>query len=229
MIKRIRGGVIILALLCMAGGARAAVPVEDASRAPAHVRRQAVALARWAVTRSMEGKALHPLPFRPEGMLARPGPCFVTISLSGRRKGCSGVFAPQARTLAEEIVQTSVRAWAADQRSRRLRKDQLGRAQFSVTIPGSPRTVPDPSGYPPGVFGLLVEGGGRTGVLLAGEARTVSWQVREAKRQAGLSPSASVTFRVFRAVTWTENPPPDTPAKGNLLEPEHEGRRRARG
>ncbi|BCW98605.1 MAG: hypothetical protein KatS3mg024_1432 [Armatimonadota bacterium] len=179
-------------------------PLEEAQRAPAAVRRQACALARWAVEQKAAGKALSPLPFRPEGVLAKPAPCFVTISLDGRRRGCTGSFEPQTATLAREIVRNAVRAWNQDPRTPRLTREDLRRAEFSVTIPGERRAVPDPSSYPPANYGLVVSGGGRSGVLLPGEAKTSSWQAREARRQAGIPDGTSATFQVFRAVTFRE-------------------------
>lgn len=179
-------------------------PLDGAERAPATVRRQACALARWAVEQKAAGKPLSPLPFRPQGVLARPAPCFVTISLDGRRRGCTGSFEPQTATLAQEIVRNAVRAWNQDPRTPRLRREDLRRAEFSVTIPGARRTVPDPSPYPPANYGLVVSGGGRSGVLLPGEAKTARWQAREARRQAGIREDVSVTFQIFRAVTFRE-------------------------
>ncbi|MEJ5298691.1 MAG: AMMECR1 domain-containing protein [Armatimonadota bacterium] len=179
-------------------------PLDGAERAPATVRRQACALARWAVEQKAAGKPLSPLPFRPQGVLARPAPCFVTISLDGRRRGCTGSFEPQTATLAQEIVRNAVRAWNQDPRTPRLRREDLRRAEFSVTIPGARRTVPDPSPYPPANYGLVVSGGGRSGVLLPGEAKTARWQAREARRQAGIREYVSVTFQIFRAVTFRE-------------------------
>ncbi len=199
-----RAAALAALLMMLAAPCAAASPLEDAARADAALRRQACTLARWAVEQKAAGRPLSPLPFRPQGMLARPAPCFVTISLDGRRRGCTGSFEPRAPSLADEIVQNAVRAWTLDPRSPRLGRDQLKRAEFSVTIPGPRRTVPDPSPYPPADYGLVVTGGGRSGVLLPGEARTSRWQEREARRQAGIPEGASVTFQVFRAVTFRE-------------------------
>lgn len=182
----------------------AADPVDEARRAPQSVRTRARELARWAVEREIAGKPLSPLPFSPAGMLARPAPCFVTISYKDRRHGCTGSFEPQTSTLAGGITQTAVRAWKLDPRSRRLTSFQIRQSRFYVTIPGPRKPVRDPSVYPPANYGLLVRSSGRTAVLLPGEAKTSRWQVSEAKRQAGVPPDAAVTFEVFPAVTFAD-------------------------
>lgn len=203
----LRGLLIVpsaLMLTVMATPAPPSSPLEEAERAPATVRRQACTLARWAVEQKAAGKPLSPLPFRPQGMLAKPAPCFVTIILDGRRRGCTGSFEPQTATLAQEIVRNAVRAWTLDPRAPRLRREDLPRVEFSVTIPGARRSVPDPSPYPPANYGLVVSSGGGSGVLLPGEAKTSRWQAWEARRQAGIPQGTSVTFQVFRAVTFRE-------------------------
>jgi AMMECR1 domain-containing protein len=201
-----RGAILLLALAfpAPAGPAPASSPVEEAARAGASVRRQACALARWAVEQKAAGRPLSPLPVRPQGLLAKPAPCFVTISVDGRRRACTGTFVPQAPALAQEIVRCAVRAWTLDPRSPRVKREELRRAEFSVTIPGPRRTVSDPSAYPPADYGLVVSSGGRSGVLLPGEAKTSRWQAREARRQAAIAEGAPVTFQVFRAVTFRE-------------------------
>ena len=186
--------------------------LDAAAKATARERQQACELARWAVTRAMAGKPAYPLPHKPAGLLAKALPCFVTIELDGRRHGCTGSFEPRGANLATNIVQTAVRAWSLDARTRAISASQLKRAVFLVTVPGRRRAVSDPADYPPGEFGLVAQSGGKTGVLLPGEARTTGWQKREALRQAGLSPGASARLYVFRAVTFRERPRISGPA-----------------
>lgn len=202
---RMRIGLALIALaILLSVRLLCAAPVDDALRAPQSVRAQACRIARWAITQAALGKPTSPIPFQPVGMLNRPSPCFVTIAIDGHRKGCMGNFEPSGDTLARNIVQTAVRAWGLDPRSKRLSSRELVHASCFVTIPGPRKRVSDPLLYPPANYGLLVESGGKMGVILPGEAKTGRWQISEAKRQAGLKQDAYVSFSVFRAVTFSE-------------------------
>ncbi|MCC6483592.1 MAG: AMMECR1 domain-containing protein [Armatimonadetes bacterium] len=194
-------------VLCALTGASVyAFGVYDAARATQAERGDACRLARWAIERAAHSKPLFPLPFAPRGLLRQSAPCFVTLSYQDRRHGCTGSFDAHGRSLADNIVQTAVRAWRLDPRSKPLSPVQLKQARVFVTIPGPYKRVSDPSAYPPANYGLLVRAKGRSAVLLPGEARTGRWQMAQAKREAGLSADAKVEFCIFRAVTWAEEP-----------------------
>lgn len=196
-----------LLILTASGAALAAADyLEAARRATLKEKQQACQLARWSVERSARGTSAHPLPFKLEGYLNLPAPCFVTIIHENRRRGCTGSFTPRSSSLGQDIVLTARRAWELDPRTRRLTPEQLKKSTFNVTIPGPRIPVGDPSRYPPAEYGLLLQGGGKSAVLLPGEARTGSWRLKEARRQAGIPADAQVQCYVFRAITFEEKP-----------------------
>ncbi len=194
----------VLLTASVAGALLAASPVEEARKATRAEQAKACEIARWAAAQTLAGKPPSAPPSAATGVLAKPLPCFVTISVDGRRKACMGSFQPQHKTLAANIVASAARAVKLDRRAGGLTADQLKRAAVHVTVTGERRRVEDLSGYPPANYGLMVEKGAKSAVLLPGEAKTTRWQLAEAKRQAGIGPGETVTAYVFRAVTFGE-------------------------
>ncbi len=190
-------------LLTAAAGALLASPVDEARKATRSEQAQACKIARRAAAQTLSGKPPS-APAAAVGVLAQPLPCFVTISVDGRRKACMGSFQSQHGTLAANIAASAARAVKLDRRAGGLTADQLRRATVQVTVPGERRRVKDLSGYPPANYGLMIEKDTKSAVLLPGEAKTTRWQLAEAKRQAGIAPSEPVTTYVFRAVTFSE-------------------------
>ena len=168
------------------------------------IEQPAVALARRAVEIRLGIKPTQPAP--PCGSLLKSkAAVFVTISKNGRRRGCKGSFEPATQRLCDEIARAAVGAATTDVRYRPLRSSELKDVIFSVSIVGAPRQVRDAGQYPPGRYGLLLRSGSKSGVLLPGEAKTCSWRLAEAKRQAGLKPGDRFELYVFEAVTFAEH------------------------
>ena len=201
---RLRVLPVLMLTASVAGALLAASPVEEARKVTRAEKVKAGEMARWAAAQTLAGKPPSAPPSGATGVLAKPRPCFVTISVDGRRKACMGSFQPQHNTLAANIAASAARAVRLDRREGGLTREQLKRAAFNVTVPGERRRVEDLSGYPPANYGLMIEKGTKSAVLLPGEAKTTRWQLAEAKRQAGIGPSETVTAYVFRAVTFSE-------------------------
>jgi AMMECR1 domain-containing protein len=134
-------------------------------------------------------------------IFSRRAGVFVTINKKGVPRGCMGTVVPRQKDIAREIIDNAVRAAASDLRQRPLALHELDEVTFCVSIVGPLRPVQGMSDLAPDVLGLLVRSGSCEGILLPGEAKTASWQVKECRRKAGLPEDAPVRMYVFRTVT----------------------------
>ncbi len=141
---------------------------------------------------------------------------FVTIAKNERRRGCKGTFEPATKCLKDEIIRAAIGAATSDIRYRPIRSNELGKLSFTVSIVGPLKRVKDPQQYPPISYGLLVRGGAGTGVILPGEAKTNSWRVAEARRQAGLKSGQPCEMFVFETVALHETKEPPKPRRRSL-------------
>ncbi|MCL5105743.1 MAG: AMMECR1 domain-containing protein, partial [Armatimonadetes bacterium] len=129
---------------------------------------------------------------------------FVTIAKNGRRRGCKGVFEPATDNLAAEIVRAAIGAATADIRYRPIRANELNQITFTVSIVGPLKRVSDPYNCSPADQGLLIRASGKSGVILPGEAKTSSWGLAEAKRQAGIKPGEPYELYMFKTLALHE-------------------------
>ncbi len=93
---------------------------------------------------------------------------FVSIKTAEEEelRGCIGTIEPCADSLAEEIAQNAVSAACKDPRFSSLRKEELAGVKISVDVLGEKEAVDDLSQLDPKRYGVIVEKGGRRGVLL---------------------------------------------------------------
>jgi AmmeMemoRadiSam system protein A len=116
----------------------------------------------------------------------------------GALRGCIGSIEPRERTLRTEIARSAVAAAFADPRFPPLTSEEIDRLAITVYILGEPELVADESELDPKRYGVIVEGGGRRGVLLPGIPRidSIDTQVKIARQKAGINPSEPA--RLFR-------------------------------
>lgn len=171
---------------------------------------QAVKLARWAVESQLRGEDTSKLPFRMHPLLMKRAGVFVTITKNNNPRGCIGTIEPTQPNAAREIIASALGAAFSDSRRKPLEPRELSRVRFHVSIIGPLRSVAGISDLAPERLGLLVRSGSQAGILLPGEAKTASWQIRECKRKAGIPENASVRMFVFRTVVLEEK---STPSK----------------
>jgi len=147
-----------------------------------------VALARRAVEEYLRhGRRAAPPKALVEGLRRRAG-AFVTIKKGGVLRGCVGTFLPTQENLAEEIITNAISSATRDYRFPPVIPEELEELEYSVDIltPPEPATV---EGLNPRRYGILVESGGRRGLLLPDleGVDTVEEQVEIAKRKAGIA------------------------------------------
>ncbi|MFN8176328.1 MAG: AMMECR1 domain-containing protein [bacterium] len=143
---------------------------------------------------------------RQAGCGARGAPrhvaCGVFVTLVGRKgvRGCYGTLDGEG-TLEERIISAAQGAAARDLRSLPVKPSEVDRLTVivSLTLPAEP--IADWRTVDPDRFGLLVTSGGKSAVLLPGEARTASWEMSETLAKAGIGPAEPVTAFRFRTLT----------------------------
>lgn len=106
--------------------------------------------------------------------------CFVTLKTDGRLRGCLGCFVsdePLWKTAPDYARYSALQ----DPRfsGQRLRPEELGEVDISISVLSPLRPCDDPEGIVLGVDGIYVKGGGRSGCFLPSVARETGWGVED--------------------------------------------------
>lgn len=142
------------------------------------------------------GRFMKPPEDVPEEFRGRAG-VFVSIHREGALRGCIGTTGPVRKNLVEEIIHNAVEAGTRDPRFPPVTEDELDYLDYSVDILG-PAELTDEESLDPRKYGVIVEAGGRRGLLLPDldGVDTVEEQIAIARRKAGISPGEKV--RLYR-------------------------------
>lgn len=144
-----------------------------------------------------------------------PGPptaLYLSLVRGGVTRACVGHPGPPRGTLAECVRALAEAALASDPRHPPLRRDELATLRIVLAFAGAGGPVADPMSVDPGREGLLVGGARGHIAFLPGEARTVAWALREARRVGVLDATQPGEFTRFPVVTITE-PEPRSPRR----------------
>jgi len=137
-------------------------------------RRALVEIARAAVIEATTGqKTSAP---RPDGMPEASG-AFVTLKRNGHLRGCIGTLECQ-RPLVDEVARVAVSAARDDPRFEPLRAAELDGLDVEVSVLGPLEEIDphDAAAIVIGRHGLVVEQGGRRGLLLPQVATEWGWE-----------------------------------------------------
>jgi len=143
-----------------------------------------------------------------------PGaPCGVYLSLARgtTTRACVGSLTPLAATLGGTLRELSRQIVASDPRHPPLRRDELDSLRVVIAFAGAPTPVADPMQVSPSREGLLIASAQGSVAFLPGEARTVSWALREARRIGVLTSANDASYQRFAVVTVKEPAPGGTP------------------
>lgn len=131
-------------------------------------------------------------PYPPADLLA-PSDAFVTLHRDGVLRGCVGSLADDV-PLWETVVSAAVSAAAHDPRFDPVLEREVPSLSIDVSVLGPAVPLRDPSAFLPGIHGVIVERGGRRGLLLPEVASEQGWGVGKMLettcRKAGLPPDA---------------------------------------
>ncbi len=143
---------------------------------------------------------------------------FVTVkTVGGSLRGCIGYPLP-VKPLYRAVIETALLAAFDDPRFPPLEEEELDRVLFEVSILTPPEKIPReelPTGIKIGRDGLIVEGLGRSGLLLPQVAVEEGWDPRTFLEhtclKAGLPPDCwkdpDVTVKRFSSIVFSELSP----------------------
>jgi AmmeMemoRadiSam system protein A len=153
--------------------ARELPPTEPTSRLPGPVevgeaaRLQLLALARTAVavaSRTEPAAALDAA-MHDASLTDLRASAFVTLTEGGELRGCMGILDPD-RPVHDAVAEAAACATRTDPRFRPVSPDELPRLQVDVSVLGPMVLLSDPLDWRLGVDGIVVQLGGRRGLLL---------------------------------------------------------------
>ena len=201
-----RGALAALVLLCASPALAEESPFLQRARALAGIEGPRLArLARTILTRVVADGDLDPdVPVPEAKQVPAPFGIFVTLVRGGHVRGCFGTMEPLGKTLEALVTEATLGAARFDRRSAPLRPAELERTQIILSVVGPPTPVITMSEVDPKRHGLLVRAGDKSSVLLPGEAKTASWQLRRSLRQAGIRRGQTYEMFRFRTVTVYE-------------------------
>ncbi len=124
---------------------------------------------------------------------------FVCLKIRGNLRGCIGTFQPTEPTIAHETVRNAISAATCDPRFSCIRADELDQIGYTVDVLAPPEKVASKSELDPRRYGVIVQAGGRRGLLLPDldGVDTVEAQVSIAMQKAGISAGTSVELFRF--------------------------------
>ncbi|MFQ5925320.1 MAG: AmmeMemoRadiSam system protein A [Dehalococcoidia bacterium] len=143
------------------------------------------------------GKVPTPKELTPE-MRERAG-VFVSLKVRGMLRGCIGTFEPVKANVAEEIITNAVSSATRDPRFPPVTPAELSELDYSVDVLTKPEPVESKSDLDPKRYGVIVECGGRRGLLLPDleGVNTVEDQIDICRSKAGILPHEPVKLYRF--------------------------------
>jgi hypothetical protein len=131
---------------------------------------------------------------------------FVSIKMHGELRGCIGTFEPATTNVAEEIVNNAVSSATRDPRFLPVTTAELPHLRYSVDILTPPEPVAGPDQLDPKRYGVIVQSGGRKGLLLPDleGVNTVEEQIDICRRKAGIPPHEPVKLYRFEVRRYSQ-------------------------
>ena len=162
-----------------------------------------VKLARYSLETFVKIHKPAPLPDNlPAELLNRRAGAFVSLHKDGNLRGCIGTMIATQKNLAEEILQNAISACSKDPRFSPVTIDELDDIEYSVDVLSEPERVFDIKDLDVKRYGVIVENGGRRGLLLPDleGVDTVEEQIAISKRKAGIRPEEKVALWRFEVI-----------------------------
>ena len=131
-------------------------------------------------------------------MTGRAG-VFVCLKIFGQLRGCIGTFQPMEPDIAHETERNAISAATCDPRFACLRADELDAVEYTIDVLTPPEKVASKSELDPRRYGVIVQAGGRRGLLLPDleGVDTVDYQIGIAMQKAGIPPGTPVELSRF--------------------------------
>lgn len=138
----------------------------------------------------------------PDEMISRRAGAFVSLHKDGNLRGCIGTIFPTTKNIAEEILQNAISACSRDPRFSPVEISELDDIVYSVDILGEPERIFSEKDLDVKKFGVIVENGGRRGLLLPDleGIDTVAEQISIAKQKANIGAREKVDLWRFEVI-----------------------------
>lgn len=138
----------------------------------------------------------------PAELLNRRAGAFVSLHKDGNLRGCIGTIMATRANLAEEILYNAISACSKDPRFDPVTADELDDIEYSVDVLGEPERAFSVNDLDVKRYGVIVENGGRRGLLLPDldGVDTVAEQIAIAKRKAGIRADEKVALWRFEVI-----------------------------
>ncbi len=111
---------------------------------------------------------------------------FVTLVKNGKTRACWGSLNPLCRDLVRATIYTTEDALKKDFRYPPIRKEEVNSLHPQITVVRRVEPIQSIERLNPLRDGLLVRSGGRSAILLPGEARDAHYQLVKCKLKAGI-------------------------------------------
>jgi len=144
-----------------------------------------------------DGTIPQPKELTPE-MRERAG-VFVSLKVGGMLRGCIGTFDPLKANVAEEVIANAISSATRDPRFPPVTPGELADLEYSVDVLTEPEPVTSEAELDPKRYGVIVESGGRRGLLLPDleGVDTVAHQIDICRSKAGILPHEPVKLYRF--------------------------------
>jgi AmmeMemoRadiSam system protein A len=155
-------------------------------------------LARETVESYVRKKELPQPKELPPEMQERAG-VFVCIKRHGALRGCIGTFEPTKSNVAQETMANAISSATRDPRFPPVAVAELSDLTYSVDVLTKPVPVKSKDELDPRKYGVIVESGGRRGLLLPDleGVDTVEQQIDICRQKAGIYPDEPVKLYKF--------------------------------
>ena len=149
------------------------------------------------------------------GIISRPGELmpemkeragvFVSIKKHGQLRGCIGTFLPTRSTVAEEVIMNAISSATQDPRFMPIEPGELPHLIYSVDVLTTPELVEGADQLDPRCYGVIVECGGRRGLLLPDldGVDTVEEQISICRQKGFIAPGEPVKLYRFEVKRYT--------------------------
>jgi AmmeMemoRadiSam system protein A len=144
-----------------------------------------------------QGKAVPPKRLTAE-MKPRAG-VFVSIHKGGELRGCIGTIEPQMANVAEEIMVNAISSAGRDPRFYPITANELKELEYSVDVLTEPEPVKSLKKLDPKRYGVIVQCGGRKGLLLPDleGVESVEQQIDICCQKGGIAPEEPLKLYRF--------------------------------
>ncbi len=161
-------------------------------------------LAREAVEEYVRHRKVLSLPDPLPAGMERAAGVFCSIHKGGQLRGCIGTTQPTHANVAQEIIGNAISAATRDPRFEPIEPDELDDLVISVDVLSEPERISGPEELDPRKYGVIVQRGGRVGLLLPDldGIDTVEEQVRIARRKAGIGEGEPVELARFEVTRY---------------------------